>query len=59
MFKCYFLKQPLHNYEVYKMAGKEGEAASTASQGTQGKLYKKSPGFYTRWLWKADQVQEW
>lgn len=44
----YFLKQPLHNYGVYKMAGKEeGEAASTASQGTQGKLYKKSPGFGT------------
>lgn len=47
-FTCYFLKQPLHNYGVYKMAGKEeGEAASTASQGTQGKLYKKSPGFDT------------
>lgn len=48
MFTCYFLKQPLHNDGVYKMAGKEGgEAASTALQGTQGKLYSKSPGFDT------------
>lgn len=48
MFTCYFLKQLLHNYGVYKKTGKEeGAVASTASQGTQGKLYKKSPGFYT------------
>lgn len=31
MFICYFLKQPLHNYGVYKMAEKE--------EGRQSSLY--------------------
>lgn len=42
MFICNSLKQPLHNYGVYKTAGKEGgEAASTASQGTSGQTVQK------------------
>lgn len=57
MFICYFLKQPPHNYGFTKWLGKKKAKQPPLHHRNTGKLYRKSPGFYTGDCGKQTRVR--